>query len=96
MKENFTEEEWDFIKEVDQNLDGNLVSVLQKYIHKGEWRKMPMKPNDYKIAYQADLLSDYEIGKILNNYAPNLTVCPRCHVDDFTHVEGCDLIDQEI
>lgn len=24
----------------------------------------------------------------LNGF-PNLTVCPECHVDDFTHVEGC-------
>ena len=32
------------------------------------------------------------LGTILNNNgAPNLTVCPECHVDDFTHVEGCKL-----
>lgn len=28
-----------------------------------------------------------------NGYA-NLTVCPSCHVDDFTHVEGCLIADE--
>lgn len=26
----------------------------------------------------------------LNGFA-NLTICPECHVDDFTHVEGCSI-----
>jgi hypothetical protein len=39
-----------------------------------------------------DNLDDDKLTGILNrNGSANLTVCPHCHVDDFTHVEGCDL-----
>jgi hypothetical protein len=32
------------------------------------------------------------IIKTLNsNGAANFTVCPECHIDDFTHVEGCTI-----
>ena len=29
-----------------------------------------------------------------NNGFCNLTVCPRCHVYDFTHIKGCDVAAQ--
>lgn len=29
---------------------------------------------------------------LCDNGYTNLTVCPRCKVDDFVHVEGCELI----
>ena len=32
---------------------------------------------------------------LVNGICPNLTCCPVCRVDDFTHVEGCWL-DREI
>jgi len=31
-------------------------------------------------------------GWLSDNGYTNLTVCPRCKVDDFVHVEGCKLI----
>lgn len=31
-------------------------------------------------------------GWLSSNGYTNLTVCPRCKVDDFVHVEGCKLI----
>jgi len=33
-----------------------------------------------------------EVNNIVNGICPNLTVCPDCHIDDFCHVEGCELI----
>jgi len=39
-----------------------------------------------------DADSTEDIAAWLNeNGFANLTCCPRCHVDDFTHVEGCSL-----
>ena len=32
-----------------------------------------------------------EIHETVNDYCPNLTVCPECRVDDFVHVEGCSI-----
>ena len=47
---------------------------------------------DYQILDAADNESDGEVARILNeNGCANLTVCPECFVDDFTHVEGCSL-----
>ena len=31
-----------------------------------------------------------------NGYGASPTVCPECHVDDFTHVEGCSFIGKEL
>ena len=33
-------------------------------------------------------------GVLSRNGAANLTVCPRCRVDDFVHVENCVLADR--
>jgi len=47
---------------------------------------------DYKILQVLNEMSSDKLMGILNSYgAANLTVCPKCGVDDFTHVEGCDL-----
>lgn len=44
----------------------------------------------YYELFLLDLLNDGEIATYLNNNGfANKTVCPECHVDDFTHVEGC-------
>jgi hypothetical protein len=32
---------------------------------------------------------------IINRNCPNMTCCADCHIDDFTHFEGCELIHQE-
>jgi hypothetical protein len=30
---------------------------------------------------------------IVQKHCPNMTCCADCHVDDFCHFEGCELID---
>jgi hypothetical protein len=32
-----------------------------------------------------------DVYKIVQNACPNLTCCADCHVDDFTHFEGCEI-----
>lgn len=32
-----------------------------------------------------------EAYKIIQSHCPNLTCCADCHIDDFCHVEGCEL-----
>lgn len=44
----------------------------------------------YSQLFLLDLLNDGEVATYLNNNGfASKTVCPECHVDDFTHVEGC-------
>ena len=44
----------------------------------------------YTQLYLLDLINGGEIGNYLNhNGLSHKTVCPECHIDDFTHVEGC-------
>jgi hypothetical protein len=33
--------------------------------------------------------------QIVQNACPNLTCCFDCHIDDFCHVEGCELVSEE-
>ena len=33
-----------------------------------------------------------DVYKIVNGACPNLTVCFDCRIDDFCHVEGCEII----
>jgi hypothetical protein len=35
------------------------------------------------------------VYSIVQSKCPNLTCCYDCHIDDFCHVEGCELIDEE-
>ena len=30
---------------------------------------------------------------IVQNYCPNLTCCYDCHIDDFCHLEGCEIVE---
>lgn len=51
-----------------------------------------LSKEDYKVLQNADFESNYAIADILNrNGCANWTVCPECHVDDFSHVENCPL-----
>ncbi len=44
----------------------------------------------YSALAATDISSDGRVSEWLNsNGFSNLTVCPHCRVDDFTHVEGC-------
>ncbi|MCK5609673.1 hypothetical protein KAR91_47810 [Candidatus Pacearchaeota archaeon] len=49
--------------------------------------------NEEDYTFMKGLNEEYNyLLEILNkNGCPNLTVCPKCHVDDFCHVEGCSL-----
>ena len=44
----------------------------------------------FNVAY--DKFGD-EFYDIVQSNCPNMTVCYNCRIDDFTHVEGCDLVD---
>lgn len=45
----------------------------------------------YKALENLDIEEHYAVSAFLNsNGYPNLTVCPRCKVDDFVHVEDCE------
>ena len=50
---------------------------------------------DYKLLYALYLCIDEEnqsyFEQLVNIKAPNKSVCPRCYVDDFQHVEGCSV-----
>jgi hypothetical protein len=54
----------------------------------------PIFVSIYAALATAGTLNDQE-GQVCswlnNNGFCNLTCCPMCHVDDFTHVEGCKL-----
>jgi hypothetical protein len=40
------------------------------------------------------IIRDPGLSHILERHAPNVTVCPACNVDDFTHQEGCKLAER--
>lgn len=55
---------------------------------------------DYRVLSRLnDVCEHDELMDVLNRCgAANMTVCPECRVDDFTHVEGCvlgDLCDRD-
>lgn len=54
----------------------------------------PMSEEDYiKLAVSAEI--DPALPVILNTHgAAHLTVCPRCGIDDFQHIKGCELFDK--
>jgi len=41
---------------------------------------------------QSGNMTKKDIMKAVNKIDPNMSVCPECGVDDFTHVEGCRYI----
>lgn len=49
-----------------------------------------MTESDYMTLYCMND-NNPKLLDILNRNAPNLTVCPECQVDDFAHIEGCNL-----
>ena len=54
-----------------------------------------LKGHESKIAYIIIDKIRRKVGddviKITNKICPNLTICPECRIDDFIHVEGCEL-----
>ncbi len=52
----------------------------------------PLNDKDYDILQRMDIDNAGALAQVLNrNGMARWTVCPKCHVDDFTHVEGCTL-----
>ena len=52
-----------------------------------------LNAEDYKVLQLADHILNGEVQRVLNeNGVARFTVCPHCRADDFTHVEGCPLI----
>jgi len=48
---------------------------------------------DYTKLYVADFVLAGALGPVLSrNGASHMTVCPLCRVDDFQHVEGCEML----
>ena len=51
-----------------------------------------LNEDDYLLLQAADFALAGEVAGVLNrNGCANWTVCPNCFVDDFMHVEGCEL-----
>ncbi|MBC8742759.1 hypothetical protein F6X40_40485 [Paraburkholderia sp. UCT31] len=52
-----------------------------------------LSKDDYAELFRADYISAGKIARVLNdNGSANMTVCPVCRMDDFTHVEGCEML----
>jgi len=49
-----------------------------------------------KIMNQAYDKFGEEFYKIVENNCPNMTVCYDCRIDDFCHIEGCEIIKEEV
>jgi hypothetical protein len=50
---------------------------------------------DYLVAQRADIIAEGAVADLFNrNGHASWTVCPKCGVDDFVHVEGCDLAEE--
>lgn len=50
----------------------------------------PIQEEIYLVLEEMDIDSGGSVVQYLNTISPNLTVCPKCHVDNFTHVESCE------
>ena len=51
-------------------------------------------PNSRMLTALFNVLDEFgrNAYEIVQNHCPNLTVCYDCRIDDFGHVEGCELI----
>jgi hypothetical protein len=79
-------------------------NMMDRKKHGGYLEKENMNENDkdwgnpaFRLIYIALATSEAEksqgpfvAGWLNSNGFCNLTCCPECHVDDFTHVEGCE------
>ena len=52
-----------------------------------------LSKDDYLIIANLEAV-DLNLLRVLNkNGCVNWSVCPECHMDDFTHVEGCSILE---
>lgn len=65
--------------------------VLGTKLSGKQFDALAQQEKDYLLLQKVDVEFSGGFSAILNRgEAANLTVCPRCHVDDFVHVEGCE------
>jgi hypothetical protein len=50
----------------------------------------PIEDEIYLVLEEMDIDTGGAVAAHLNSINPGLTVCPKCHVDDFVHVESCE------
>lgn len=50
----------------------------------------PISEEIYMVLEEMDIDTAGSVAQYLNTISPSLTVCPKCHVDDFVHVESCE------
>ena len=66
--------------------------------HCNECPLMKEHPANRELAFILNklvLIYGDEIIQEINEECPNLTCCPDCHIDDFCHVEGCEIMAAE-
>lgn len=65
--------------------------ILEKFETKEFLENLPNL--SYDELQLIDIITCFEVSKYLNaNGYSSLTVCPECHIDDFTHIKGCPKI----
>lgn len=53
-----------------------------------------MHPNSRMVTLVLNTLREKfgpEVTQVVNENCPNLTVCHDCRIDDFCHLDGCEL-----
>lgn len=56
-----------------------------------EFKNLKLDELSYDQLYVMDFINNYRVARALDARGlSHKTVCPVCHVDDFTHVEGCE------
>lgn len=51
----------------------------------------PITREVYLILEELDIERGGEVTQYLNSITPRLTICPNCGVDDFTHMQDCEM-----
>ncbi len=54
-------------------------------------KENPLEEEIYMVLEEMDIETCGDVAQYLNTISPRLTICPKCQVDDFTHMEGCEL-----
>jgi len=66
------------------------MSILEKLESEKDWEHLAFRSIYMALALADELyLNDDPLNWLNENGFCNLTVCPECRTDDFTHVEGC-------
>jgi hypothetical protein len=69
--------------------DVNVIFPANSLLYKMDF---PISEEIYLVLCEMDVETCGKVAKYLNTINPALTVCPRCHVDDFVHTENCNFL----